>query len=213
MLKTKIKASQITNLTDARYFAAWDVSWLGFCLDANTDYFMPPANVAAIKEWVEGPKIIGEFGLQTATEIRALVDTLELDAIQLGMLVGEDVLEQLDGISIFKEIVLENLDSMQSDINFHLDKFEAYIDTFILVFDKNKLSFSDWTETNIDYLADICTKKNIILVMDFVAPELDDLLQKIQPLGLQVKGGEEEKVGFKSFDELDDIFEALETFE
>ena len=129
------------------------------------------------------------------------------------MLVGEDVLEQLDGISIFKEIVLENLDSMQSDINFHLDKFEAYIDTFILVFDKNKLSFSDWTETNIDYLADICTKKNIILVMDFVAPELDDLLQKIQPLGLQVKGGEEEKVGFKSFDELDDIFEALETFE
>ena len=213
MLKTKIKASQITNLTDARYFAAWDVRWLGFCLDANTDYFMPPPNVAAIKEWVEGPKIVGEFGLQTAEEIRALVDTLELDAIQVGMLVGEDVLEKLDGISIFKEIVLENLDAMSSDIDFHLDKFEAYVDTFILVFDKNKLPFSDWTPTNIAYLADICTKKNIILAMDVVPTELDELLEKIQPLGLQVKGGEEEKVGFKSFDELDDIFEALETFE
>jgi len=37
------------------------------------------------------------------------------------------------------------------------------------------------------------------------------MLAKLQPYGLSIKGGEEEKVGFKSFDEVDEIFEVLTT--
>ena len=79
MLKTKILAGSITNLTDARYFAAWEVEWMGFNLNASEETFMPPAQVMAIKEWVEGPNILGEFGLHSAEEIKHLVVTVALE--------------------------------------------------------------------------------------------------------------------------------------
>ena len=85
MLKTRIKASQVTNLTDSRYFAAREVEWLGFNLDAGTENFIHPQNIKAIKEWLEGPKIVGEFGMQDSNEIKAAIDFLGLDVIQVGM--------------------------------------------------------------------------------------------------------------------------------
>ncbi len=213
MLKTKIKAGQITNLTDARYFAAWDVEWLGFCLTPHTENFVPFIEVAAIKEWVEGPKIVGEFSLQAPDEILTTIQNLELDAIQLDMFVGEDVLEKLDNTSIIKEIVVENQDALIDDLKFHIDKFERYTDTFLIDLDKNNIAYAELNPSNLEYLQLLCQQKKIILSIPIQASQLDDLIEKINPSGLQVKGGEEEKVGFKSFDELDDIFEALETFE
>jgi len=50
MLKIKVKASQITNLTDARYFAAWEVEWLGFNFDEGSAHYIPPVEMKAIKE-------------------------------------------------------------------------------------------------------------------------------------------------------------------
>ena len=44
-----------------------------------------------------------------------------------------------------------------------------------------------------------------------VAPEtLPALLADWQPAGLLLRGGEEQQVGVKSFDEIEEIFEALE---
>jgi len=53
MLKTKVIASHVTNLTDARYFAARGVDFLLFDLD---DITIDAA--VEIKEWVEGPEIL-----------------------------------------------------------------------------------------------------------------------------------------------------------
>ena len=49
----------ITNLTDARYFSAWEVEWLGFNLSQGEENAISPLQVAAMREWVEGPKIVG----------------------------------------------------------------------------------------------------------------------------------------------------------
>ena len=46
--------------------------------------------------------------------------------------------------------------------------------------------------------------------IDFELDQLNEMLEKVQIHGLSLKGGEEEKVGFKSFDELDEIIDALE---
>ena len=56
-----IKASRLTNLTDARYFAAKDVQFLGFNLEAGTPGHLDPMYMRAIREWVQGPVILGEF--------------------------------------------------------------------------------------------------------------------------------------------------------
>jgi phosphoribosylanthranilate isomerase len=58
-------------------------------------------------------------------------------------------------------------------------------------------------------LKSICENYSIILNIDFQISSLHDLLN-LGVFGLTLKGGEEERVGVKSFDELDEIFDWLE---
>ncbi len=88
MLRTKVKASSVTNLTDARYFAAWEVYWLGFDLDPHSERHVSPTAFEAIREWVDGVEVTGEFNLQSPEEIREAVEVLRLDAVQARTPIG-----------------------------------------------------------------------------------------------------------------------------
>ncbi len=56
--KIKVKVNKIEHLTDARYFAAAGVDYMGFQLDApGTNNEEEIRKIAAIKEWVSGPQI------------------------------------------------------------------------------------------------------------------------------------------------------------
>ena len=60
----EIAALGITNLTDARYFSAMGVHWMGF--DLRPDSPITLAHVQAIAEWVEGPRFMADVrGLST----------------------------------------------------------------------------------------------------------------------------------------------------
>ena len=61
-----------------------------------------------------------------------------------------------------------------------------------------------------EQLQEICKQYEVFLSIDLTATNVQKILTTIQPLGISVKGGVEEKVGFKSYDELDKIFEVLE---
>ena len=77
-----IKASRITNLTDARYFAARDAAFLGFILEPGADGYLDPVFMQAMREWVEGPKIIGEFNEATPpVHIAEAADFYHLDGV------------------------------------------------------------------------------------------------------------------------------------
>jgi len=215
MLKSRIKASQITNLTDARYFAAWDVNWLGFNFEKGNDHYIAPQNMIAIKEWVEGPKFVGTFNMQDASEILESVKILGLDAVQLGMFATKELVQSLTDITIFKEIVVEQNSDIES-IEKTMADLADDVSYFILNFNKNGISYQmlkSGKSLPLDQLKNLFETYPIILSIDNESNELDDLLETLQPYGLDLSGGEEEKVGLKSFDELDDIFEALETFE
>ena len=133
MLKTKVKASSITNLTDARYFAAWEVEWLGFNLEAGNENFIQPVKVKAMKEWVDGVKIVGEFGLTTEEEVRSAVATMELDAIQLGMFADLDLVENLSDLIIFKEVIIDK-ETTTDFLENHLENFAPFCNYFLLNF-------------------------------------------------------------------------------
>ncbi|MBP6828235.1 MAG: N-(5'-phosphoribosyl)anthranilate isomerase, partial [Saprospiraceae bacterium] len=78
-----IKASRITNLTDARYFAAKEVDFLGFNLEEGTEDYLDPIYMKAIREWVEGPQIVGEFSAGSADVVREYASFFGLDAVQI----------------------------------------------------------------------------------------------------------------------------------
>ncbi len=215
MLKTKVKASSITNLTDARYFAAWEAEWLGFDFDAGSEEHIPIQNMIAIKEWIDGVKIVGEFGAtQSAADIAAAIELVGLDAVQLGMLVEASTAMELKDVSIIKEFVVQN-DTTEEDIAEHFSNFAACTETFLLDFSKSNFTWEVLQKSEqitVDFIRELCQEFQIIIGLDFSGDMIDDFLENVIPLGIHVKGGEEEKVGFKSFDVLDEVFENLEIF-
>ncbi len=215
MLKTKVKASSITNLTDARYFAAWEAEWLGFDFDAGSEEHIPIQNMIAIKEWVDGVKIVGEFGAtHSADDILAAIELVGLDAVQLGMLVETSTAMELKDVSIIKEFVVQN-DTTEEDIAEHFSNFAACTETFLLDFSKSNFTWEALQKSEqitVDFIKELCQEFQIIIGLDFSGDMIDEFLESIIPLGIHVKGGEEEKVGFKAFDVLDEVFESIEIF-
>jgi len=213
MLKVKVKASQITNLTDARYFAAWEVEWLGFNFDQGSEHYILPQNMKAIKEWVEGVQVVGEFSFASAEDINEAVELLELNAVQVGMFTEVPVLEKITAAPIIKEVVISpEVDEVS--LENHLEQCAPHVEYFLLSFEKNGTTWemlkNGESQVGNVFLEKLCGKYKIILSINLSQDSLDEILAIPNLYALNVKGGEEEKVGVKSFDELDEIFEALE---
>ncbi|MBR9922393.1 MAG: hypothetical protein GYB31_16270 [Bacteroidetes bacterium] len=215
MLQTKVKASSITNLTDARYFAAWEVDWLGFSLDENAPEYIGADMLLAIREWVDGVKIVGEFGMQALEDIRRQAEETELDAIQLGPFADSTTRMGLKDWFLIQEIVIDGNTSW-SDLESQLEEMEGEAGLFLLNMDSNGIGrdqlqqgrpFSDLA------LKQLCERFPILLGMAWKPTEVPGILEDISPEGIYVRGGAEEKTGYKSFDDLDEVFELLEVFE
>ena len=83
MLKKRVKAGSVTHLTDARYFAAWDVEFIGFCFDPESSDYISPQDALAIKGWLSGVQFVAEFAGQDEENIRNIISYLEPDVIEL----------------------------------------------------------------------------------------------------------------------------------
>lgn len=212
MLKIKVKASQITNLTDARYFAAKEVEWLSFNFQEGTDNHIDPMSARTMFEWVQGPRIVGEFDNLTTAEINFYTEGYQLQHIQVGTHTKAADVFNLKAATVIKEIVVES--AMTLDIlRVMMRPFSMTVEAFQLNFEKSGLDFLSLKKADsfltFEDLKTLCGEFNIILAIDFQANSLNELLD-LSLYGLNLRGGEEEKVGIKSFDELDRIFDALE---
>ncbi len=210
MLKTKVKASSITNLTDARYFAAWEVEWLGFNLEAGSEDYIEPKNMKAIKEWVDGVKIVGEFNLPDLETVKSAMEVLEIEQLQVGPFTDYNTLKSISELlPVMQEIVVEKDTSLDS-LRPVFDQNADLVEVFILNFDKNGIDWAFIQQNLLDELKELMQEHPILLSLNFDESNIDEILEELKPLGINVKGGEEEKVGYKSYDELDEIFEKIE---
>lgn len=149
-LKVQVIASNITNLTDARYFAAYGVDYLLFDLGQ--------INVASIKEivdWVSGPKTLLMLGAEQIDQIDEAI--IKLSPYAIGSKHNDADLSYLAGHVKIMELV-----GGQDTLTAHLDD----------------MKYSSFDGVNIDH-------------------------------PLIINGGEEAKVGFKNYEDLDEVMEAL----
>jgi len=198
-----VKASAITNLTDARYFAAKEVAFLGFNLEEGSEGYLDPMYMKAIREWVQGPRIVGEFDRTPAAVVREAAAFFGLDAVQV---THPDALQELNGL----EVILwlpgsDNPDALAPVMQQAASK-TAY---FLLDFSTPERSAA-LRGAQADAWKNLFSQYPVLLDVYLPAGELPDLLQKLHPAGLALRGGAEERVGIKSFEEIDAIFEALE---
>ena len=157
---------------------------------------------------------IRAIGPNPFEEIQSATDLLELDGVQLGMFTSLDTLQSLHNneVPILLEVVVEEAGKLE-DAAARFEGLAPYVEAFILNFDKNGIGWENLRGAPMEQLQELCRHYPVILSLDFHADTLAEALDILQPYGISVRGGEEEKVGFKSFDELDELFEALETFE
>lgn len=213
MSHIKIKASSITNLTDARYFAAKEVEWLGYCFDPASPHFVEPHAMQAIREWVGGVLTLGEFGFISGDELLDAAAACQLDAVQVGVFAAAQELEPLQGrVQVLREIVIQP-GGDAAGLKKEIARLAHLTEATILAFRPNHITWDAikaGRPFGVEAIRAICDSAPVLIDIDLDASMAAELVEALQPYGLVLHGGAEEKTGFKSFDDLDEIFEALQ---
>lgn len=201
-LKLKVKVSEVTNLSDARYCAGMGVDMIGFHLDENHPRFIEISKIKEITNWISGVEVVGEFAGTSLENIEYLAQELKLDLVQLPLTFQP---EELSKIS--KPIILKlSLEEMgQVDLEEALILYKPYVSYFLL--ENPHLEILDGLE---EVLAAWCRNYPVLLGFGIDVDELENIENNIAPTGIALKGGDEIKPGLKNFDELSEILEALE---
>jgi phosphoribosylanthranilate isomerase len=180
MSKNKIWAADINNLSDARYFAAMGVDIMGFKCISDQDRI----KILAIKEWVEGPQIALELdGIEFTEEMQKWIDDIQPDIVQMSPYLTIPNI----GIPIFKTNIFPIVTNSSQQI-IKIDIPLASNDLYEI------LSLN---------------QQDIFIDGSLSKDELHEIIEKAPNLGIVIRGGNEEKPGIKSFDELDDFFDIL----
>ena len=83
-LKTIVKVSRISNLSDARYCAGMGVDMLGFQVIPDVDGYITPELYQDIRGWISGPRITAElYGLSDPAHLDKIIQQYAPDYIEL----------------------------------------------------------------------------------------------------------------------------------
>ncbi|MCB0526316.1 MAG: hypothetical protein H6576_13360 [Lewinellaceae bacterium] len=200
-----VKASSVTNLTDARYFAAKEVNYLGFNLEEGSPGYLEPASMKAIREWIAGPHIVGEFENAGIDHVLAAIEFYNLDVVQLKADNHLKVLDEFYGAELILQV---NGSSDLSTMEQIFRLASPFTSCFLLDFGQNQ----DWESILLeerDLWNELLGLRPTLIQAGFSQEQIAPLFKKLNFAGIGVTGGEEEMVGVKSFDEIDEIFDAI----
>ncbi|MEO9802069.1 MAG: hypothetical protein ABJF04_02425 [Reichenbachiella sp.] len=200
-LKTFVKVGSITNLSDARFCAGFGVDLLGFDIDPASGNYISIDEANEIMGWVAGPEFVAEFGNMNVDDILKLQAENKFPYVQVNAIKTAQILHSNGYQVILNVVILDHTglnaltDALAIDSQF----------THIIVDCK-----SPQLIPNIEELLTKPSAVPLIKAYDVELSQLDHIIQ-IQPFsGIELKGSQEDKPGFKEYDELADILEALE---
>jgi hypothetical protein len=207
----QIWANNIKNLTDGRYFAAYNAAWISFCFDPSSIHYIAPNIAAGIAGWLDGPEIAGCFGeQQSAADIENIAKTLNLQAVILKTTHNRREWPQ---VPLFFEIAANTPNFNENYLGQLLEEHRI-ARGFIVDF--SEIS-GGWSELYADKKAYLNTLKQatsqalIYLKCHVSAADLPTIQAELPFLqGILIQGGEEEAVGVKNFDDLDELMDCFE---
>lgn len=190
----KIKVSHVNNLTDARYFAAMGVDFMGFCCNPGTERYCSIDKMREIISWVQGPDFVLEFdGWQSEGQIKEIIAENLGQALHLGAFSTYECDFELP---MFKDFILGNHVESNQSVNYPVLKSDK--------------AFEKLTKAEKETIHSLAQVKPVFLDLPFETHEIDDMIQTLNIYGLVLRGGHEERLGVKSFEALDLIFEQLQ---
>lgn len=209
-LITQLKMGAVNNLSDARCAAGFDAAFLGFCLDPEDNHFIPPEQIQQIINWIDGPEIVGEFGKQQAEKINQLATELNFKYIQLNYYDPDFQFESIDLPIIQTLNVISEKDYQKTENLFN--SLASKVQFFLLSIDvKNQNGKSILNDKEFMLrLSDWCKNYKLMLDFPFNRHNILEIVKKTSAFGINIKGGNELKPGYRDFDELIEMIELLE---
>lgn len=179
MLKIKVIADNILNLTDARYFAAFGVDYLVFNLEN-----IRKESIKEINDWVEGVNVLLEFNESLTPELFDFILQLSPHGF----------------VSTSTSILKELQDQFKEAEVFIREGGTTETHSFNKLVSTKSIDLKNTVKTG---------QQKVFVMMSDPVEELETIINSENIEGIIVEGKPEEKVGFKNFDELDEIFEQL----
>jgi phosphoribosylanthranilate isomerase len=207
MRPVQIIAADIEHLTDARYFAAHEVDFISFKHKSteNQESGLNHEEIMSISQWIEGPKII-----VPCNEIE-IFNGLNVEACFFESRQELDYTKELSGLTRFKLRKIENFNTLITEGVSGTDMV-IHADHLILDFRVCGLPCDELLNgENLDFLQAIAAATSLFIDVSCDIETLMKLINQINPEGIVIRGGAEERAGYKSFDELDELFEILST--
>lgn len=196
-LKTLVKVSNITNLSDARYCAGMGVEMIGFVMDKFSADYTSPEKMKEIKSWVAGVQVVGETQSADYEEVKALVEAYEIDVLQIS---EAGLLPQIADLG--KPVILK-LEFESAYLEDYLERYSQFVEFFLV----DGGDFSDFARYT---LKEYSFNYPIVLDFGITAENVNELLEEMQIKGIALKGSNEIRPGYKDYDELSEILEVLE---
>lgn len=192
-LKTFVKINGVNNLSDARYCAGMNVNLMGFCVNPNSDEYISPEKYNEITSWTSGVEFVGELGEFLGDNMSSLTPDYGVSYIESSNL---NVLKSID--SSVKKILNIDVTDLSSTFYEGVD--------FIIV-SKNT---DDITPAEVATIKNAAASNKVLIGYGVTVDNLDSLLDETNAYGIAISGGSEIRPGYKDYDELADILEALE---
>ena len=202
-LKTFVKISNVNNLSDARYCAGMYVNLMGFNLEDHNPNYMSPEKFGEITEWLSGLEYVGEFEASHPDTILETVRNYDVQYIQIQELAHLQML-----VNTGYNIILKQQIRDEKDIEYLSALAPSLNENDVVL-----LLESDSVELQPKYIPLIkeLAQKTVVLLGFGIHPDtIEEVLEQTQVRGIALNGGDEIKPGFKDFDGLADVLEALE---
>lgn len=185
-LVTKVKAGNITNLSDARYCAGMGVDWIGFpAAEVDEKKFQE------ITGWLSGPMWVIELGHQPwpALDYPVQIWQCTLADLEQALHLKGSLIVQLD-IAQWKKA--------EPILRANKNRIEAIVLQSFLGDAKSDKQMVETIQTLFPVLVDMNSSYPLTEVLSW------------SPMGIQLYGSSEERPGLKDYTQLADILEQLE---
>lgn len=212
-LQYKTKAGRLTNLTDARFFNAQGVSYLGFSVDALNEYAVSLKDLKEIKQWLFEPRIVLECGEhQDRTEMVHLANEIFAEAVEVS--IDHSILRDDHFIyPVFVRLAMEDLQRTRTRKTLRdCDEIEAVI-LYPGNDDFNWEDFRTKAKGTRNKIRQLKRHIEVYLELPFETSWLLEAIELLEPTGIHIRGDKEDKPGLSKVDEYAELLELIEVEE
>jgi phosphoribosylanthranilate isomerase len=193
-LKTLVKVGSVSNLSDARYCAGMGVEMLGFRVIEGQEHYLSSELYQQIRGWVSGPKFVAEvYGLTPDIDLSVIFKNYVPDFVELDWKAYQQFQHEFT-LPCIVSISVEELIAQSQPANSNI----AY---WIVDGDTATKEILDIYKGSIPVLLSIASKDELPLRLAYKNVK-----------GITLNGTSEIRPGFKNYDALADVLEALDEF-